>query len=117
VPEQDQTAGKRFEQCNPRVISVAPLAEASKETIMTADTTNHAKPKIEDLTKNELGDLADNSFAFLMIEKLIATCRIKEALDELRALRDHIKRSNDIKSRVHLLGRVEAQILSLDAQG
>ena len=68
-------------------------------------------------TKYDLGDLADNSFYFLMIEQLIAASHLKPALKQLRVLRDHIRGSSDIKSRIYLLGRVEAQILLLDPQG
>lgn len=82
---------------------------------MNQEPMGNGKSEREILTENELGDLADNSLAFLMIEKLIAACQIKEALDQLRRLQDHIKCSNDIKSQVYLLGRVEAQILSLDS--
>ena len=84
---------------------------------MNAAAMDHTKREAEMLTKHEFGDLSDNNSAFLLIGKTIAAGLIREALDQLCQLRDHIKEHNDIKSRVHLLGRVEAQILSLNAQG
>ena len=64
---------------------------------------------------NDFGDVADNNSAFVKIQNLIACCRIKEALEQLRRLQDHIKRSQDIKSQVYLLGRIEVQILALES--
>jgi hypothetical protein len=81
---------------------------------MNQEPMDHPKAEHEILTEDDFGDVADNNFCFLKIQKLIAACRIKEALEQLRRLQNHIKNSNEIQSQVYLLGRIQLQILSLE---
>ena len=81
---------------------------------MNREPLNTSKPERRILSEDDLGDLADNSSALLFVEELIAACRIKDALESLRILRDHIKASTDIKSHFYLLRRVETKILLLE---
>lgn len=80
---------------------------------MNREPLNSSQPERQILSEEDFGDLSDNNLAMVLISRLVAESRIPEAVKFLRLLRNHIKRSPDIQSRLFLLGRVEAKILLL----